>query len=139
MSKTNVLKHVAAFIYDVFPVIGILIVTSGLTLILRTGNEVQAHTWWFQALVLCEIALYYIYFWKVGGQTIGMKAWKIHIKPNDKSQQQLSWKQACLRFVIGIFSTAFFGLGLFWKYFSNEGKSWMDLVSDSHTVYNTTK
>ncbi len=135
MPKTNVLKHIAAFVYDIFPVVGILIVTSGLTLILRTGNEVQAHTHWFQALILCEISLYYIYFWKVGGQTIGMKAWKIQIVPNDKRKEQLSWKQASLRFIVGVLSTAFLGLGLFWKYFSKEGKSWMDLVSDSHTIY----
>jgi uncharacterized RDD family membrane protein YckC len=139
MSKTNVLKHIAAFVYDVFPVIGILIVTSGITLILRTGDEVQAHTWWFQVFIFCEIALYYIYFWKVGGQTIGMKAWKIHIKPNNENQQHLSWKQASTRFLVGIFSTALLGLGLFWKFFSKEDKSWMDLSSDSHTTYNSTK
>ncbi len=139
MSKTNVLKHIAAFVYDIFPVLGILIVTSGTTLILRSGNEVQAHTWWFQVFIFCEIALYYIYFWKVGGQTIGMKAWKIHIKPNDENQPQLSWKQASMRFVFGVFSTALLGLGLFWKFFSKEDKSWMDLVSASHTYYDTPK
>lgn len=135
MSKTNVLKHIAAFVYDVFPVIGILIVTSGITLILRTGDEVQAHTWWFQVFIFCEIALYYIYFWKVGGQTIGMKAWKIHIKPNNENQHQLSWKQASMRFIVGLFSTAFLGAGLYWKFFSKDGRSWMDLASNSHSSY----
>ncbi len=136
MSKTNVFKHIAAFVYDVFPVVGILIVTSGIILILRSGDAVQAHTWWFQGFIFGEIALYYIYFWKVGGQTIGMKAWKIHIHPNNQTQNHLSWKQAIMRFVVGILSTALLGLGLFWKFYSKEGKSWMDLVSDSHTSYN---
>lgn len=134
MPKTNVFKHLAAFVYDVFPVIGLLIVTSGITLVLRAGDGVKAHTWWFQAIILFEIACYYIYFWKVGGQTIGMKAWKIHIQPNNKNQSHLSWKQASLRFVVGILSTALLGTGLFWKIFSKDGKSWMDFASDSYTV-----
>jgi len=135
MPKTHVFKLFAAFVYDIFPVIGILIVTSGVVLVLRAGDDVKAHTWWFQALILCEIACYYIYFWKVGGQTIGMKAWKIHIKPNNKNATHLSWSQACMRFIAGVFSCALFGLGLFWKLFSKKHKSWMDLASDSHTTY----
>ena len=134
MPKTNTLKHLAAFVYDLFPVIGILIVTSGITLIFRGGEGVKAYTVWFQALIICEIALYYIYFWKIGGQTIGMKAWKIKIQSNDSSLFQITWQQAFMRFLIGLVSTALLGLGLFWKLTSKNNSSWMDKVSSSHTI-----
>lgn len=134
MLTTSIWKHFAAFIYDIFPLFGILVITSGLTLVFRSGNDVHAYTWWFIALIYCEIALYYIYFWKVGGQTIGMRAWKIKIKPKKINQKELSWFQACLRFLVGLLSIALLGLGIFWKVFSKNKSTWMDMISNSQTL-----
>ena len=133
MSKTPIWKHFAAFIYDVFPVVGIFILTSLVVLVARNGVEVERFSPWFTILLLSEFSLYYIYSWKIGGQTLGMRAWKIKIIPNNNSQNQLTWGQATLRFLIGILSTVLLGLGVFWKKLSRSKKSWMDLVSRSET------
>lgn len=133
MSKTPVWKHFAAFIYDIFPVAGIFIMTSLVVLVVRQGVEVERFSPWFTVLLLSEFVLYYVYSWKVGGQTLGMRAWKIKIIPNNSDQNQLTWKQALLRFLIGLLSTVLIGLGVFWKIFSASKKSWMDLVSLSET------
>ncbi|MFK8013145.1 MAG: RDD family protein [Marinicellaceae bacterium] len=135
MTKTPIWKHFAAFIYDVFPIAGLLIVTSMIVLILRGGVEVERFSSWFSLLLLSEIALYYVYSWKIGGQTLGMRAWKIKIIPTDINQNQISWNQATLRFVAGLLSTLLVGLGLFWKILSPSKKSWMDLISQSETTH----
>lgn len=134
MLKTPTWKHFAAFIYDIFPIFGILVVTSGITLVFRQGNDVQPYTWWFILLVYLEISIYYIYFWKVGGQTIGMKAWKLKIIPKNNNQTSLTWPQSILRFFVGVFSTLLAGLGIFWKTFSKENLTWMDIISQSQTI-----
>ena len=133
MAKTKTWKHFAAFLYDLFPVLGILLLTNLLVLFLRNGVEVKANTPWFSLLIFFEVAFYYIYSWKIGGQTLGMRAWKIKIVQAD-TNMNIDYMQSCIRFVVGVVSTFCFGLGLFWKLFSKERKSWMDSASRSITV-----
>lgn len=132
MTPTPIWKHFAAFVYDIFPVLGILLLTNLFVLFLRSGVEVPAHTLWFQLLVFFEIYFYFAYSWKAGGQTLGMRAWKI--KVINANGKPFSYAQAGIRFLLGTLSTLLLGLGLFWKFFSKEGKSWMDIASQSITV-----
>jgi len=133
MLQTPIWKHFAAFIYDLFPIIGLFLVTSMIVLFARNGVEVERYSVWFSAILILEVFFYFTYSWKIGGQTLGMRAWRLKIIPNQKSQLQLTWSQVSIRFVIGVLSTCFVGLGLFWKKFSPSKKSWMDLVSNSST------
>jgi len=133
MPETPIWKHFAALIYDVFPVIGLLLVTSMIVLLIRNGVEVERFSIWFTTLLLAEVALYFVYSWKIGGQTLGMRAWKIKITPSQIDQQQLTWSQSIVRFLVGILSILLLGLGIFWKKISPTKKSWMDMISHSET------
>lgn len=135
MPITPIWKHFAAFLYDIFPLIGVFLATSLIVLVLRGGVPVERYSPWFITLLLFEFAGYYIYSWKVGGQTLGMRAWKMKIFPKIANQQNLTWSQACLRLFVGIISTLLLGSGLFWKLASNKKESWMD--SASHSVTKT--
>ncbi|MBL4773655.1 MAG: RDD family protein [Alcanivoracaceae bacterium] len=133
MLITPIWKHFSAFIYDLFPLVGIFILTSFIVLLFRKGENVEPFSAWFIVLIYSEIAFYYIYSWKKGGQTLGMRAWKMKIIPNQSNQTNISWTQAFMRFFIGVISTLFLGTGLFWKLFSKRKLSWMDIISDSET------
>ncbi len=133
MPITPIWKHFAAFLYDIFPLLGVFLATSLVVLVARGGIPVERFSPWFTALLLFEFAGYYIYSWKVGGQTLGMRAWKMKIIPNTEAQVTLTWGQASFRLLVGIISTCLLGLGLFWKLFSKNNTSWMDLASSSIT------
>ena len=133
MNKTPLWKHFASFLYDIFPLIGLFIVTSLIVAIIRKGDIVAQHTLWFDVLIFSEMILYYVYSWKLGGQTLGMRAWKIKIIPSDE-RLNLTWLQALIRFIIGVASTLLLGMGLFWKLVSKNNQSWMDLASRSKTI-----
>ena len=133
MTKPPVWKHFAAFLYDLFPVIGILLLTSFIVLMIRNGQEVERHTLWFSALVTFEIAIYYIYSWKKGGQTLGMRAWKMKIQSASNENHTINWNQAIIRFIVGVVSTLLLGLGVFWK-LSHSKSTWMDLITQTNTV-----
>ena len=122
MNKTQLWKHVAALIYDIFPILALFLTTSLLSIMLRQGEEVQPSTWWFQGLLLLEVYFYFAYSWKKGGHTLGMRAWKIQIHSFNK----LSWTQVTLRFFTGLISTLLMGAGLWSRRFSNKKWTWMD-------------
>ncbi len=132
MNKPPLWKHLIAFCYDMFPIFGVFLLTSLIVLLIRNGVEVKPQTLWFALLLLSEMAFYFIYSWKIGGQTLGMRAWKMKIVPNNSQLNTLTWKQATLRLLIGTLSTLLLGLGLFWKFISKRDFTWMDMVSDSH-------
>jgi uncharacterized RDD family membrane protein YckC len=120
--KSKLWKHIAALIYDIFPILGIFLVTSLIFVLFRSGDEVKPNTLWFQLILLTQAFLYFSYSWKKGGQTLGMRAWKIGIK----NHQFLTWKHVTLRFAVGIFSICLFGLGLWWRLWDSQNQTWMD-------------
>lgn len=131
MFNTPVWKHFAAFVYDIFPLLGVFIATSLIVMLLRGGEIVEPGNIWFSLLLLFELVFYYVYSWKKGGQTLGMRAWKIKIIPQNENQKNLSWKQSLLRFIVGCVSTLCLGLGILWKILSDSKTSWMDMISHS--------
>ncbi len=123
-------RHVAAFIYDLFPIVGLWLITSVVVVLLRGGEEVPPGTLWFQLLLTAECVFYFIFSWKKGGQTLGMRAWKIGIEDYDT----LSWWQTLSRFLIGLVSVLLLGAGLWYKKLNRRQLSWMDIVSGHRTV-----
>lgn len=79
------------------------------------------------------IAGFYCYFWHRGGQTVGMKAWKIKVLAQDTGTTA-SWKSCAIRAIIGPISF-FVGLaGYFWKWFDKEGHCLHDKLSNTKVV-----
>lgn len=130
MNKSSPWKHAAALVYDIFPILGLFLTTSLFVMFIRGGEEVPAGTLWFQLLLAAELYLYFAHSWKSGGQTLGMRAWKLAIA----DYQQLTWNQVTLRFLVGLLSTALLGLGLWVQHFNKSRSTWMDLVSKSKTI-----
>lgn len=124
MKKSKLWKHVAALIYDTFPILALFLTTSLILVLIRQGQEIQPRTLWMQLLLLTEVFLYFTYSWKKGGQTLGMRAWKIGIH----NHQDMTWSQVSLRFLAGVISTLLLGLGLWVRKFNTSQLTWMDQV-----------
>ena len=62
-----------------------------------------------QGLVLAFSAAYFVISWTRGGQTIGMRAWRLRVVGADGLP--VAWPRALLRFVIAAVSLAAFGIG----------------------------
>lgn len=123
-------RHVAAFIYDLFPIIGLWLITSVVVVLLRGGDEVPPGTLWFQLLLGAECVFYFVFSWKKGGQTLGMRAWKIGIE----DFQNMSWLQSLSRFIAGLLSTLLLGAGIWYKKLDRRQHSWMDYAGGHRTV-----
>ncbi|MDO6806510.1 RDD family protein, partial [Wenyingzhuangia sp. 1_MG-2023] len=71
--------------------------------------------------------------WRRGGQSIGMKAWRLKLITEDAKPVKLS--HCMLRTGIGFFSLAVFGLGFFWSLLDTRGRSWHDMASLTRIVF----
>ncbi|MEZ5479227.1 MAG: RDD family protein [Thiolinea sp.] len=73
------------------------------------------------------------WFWTHGGQTLGMRAWKIRVVTENGGP--LDWQQAFFRFAAALFSLALFGVGFLIAIFDPEKLGWHDRFSRTRLVH----
>jgi uncharacterized RDD family membrane protein YckC len=86
-------------------------------------------------LTVCFIFLGW--FWTHGGQTLGMKSWKIKLIEISDTKEiiNVSWHAAWLRFLMAMISWAICGLGFIWSVFNDKGLAWHDTFSNTRLVH----
>lgn len=93
-------RRLAAIVYDGLLLFAILIIASALTLPF-TGGKGTAHQQPLLTLYFLAVIFFFNgWFWTHGGQTLGMRAWRIQIVQKDGLP--LNWKLAFVRFLLSL-------------------------------------
>jgi len=76
--------------------------------------------------------LYATFSWKRGGQTLGMRPWRLrlHAASGQTPTQAMLWK----RYAMGTLSLLCGGLGFWWALFDRDGLTWHDRFSGTRLV-----
>ncbi|MGE5154870.1 MAG: RDD family protein [Bdellovibrio bacteriovorus] len=85
-----------------------------------------------QAYLVAVIGAFYVYFWTHGGQTLGMRTWRLRVLRDDGGP--LSLADAVRRFAWAVLSLAPAGLGLWWCLLDREGLAWHDRRSRTRPI-----
>jgi len=148
VSLASFWKRLAAWIYDLLGAVAVFIlalVTGYLLIYILSlpwaepggavsnelnanplSNQLNNNPLWLIYLA-ASVQYYYVWCWVKGGQTVGMRAWRLKIcKPNG---ELLSWREAYLRSFASLG-----GLSLLWSLFDREKRGLQDLVCDSRVV-----
>ena len=120
-------RRLAALCYDALLLLALLAVLTALLIGLRGGGAIPPRTWWFQGLVVGVCALFYSWFWTHGGQTLGMRAWRIRVVRDDGTP--LRWRDALLRFGAAWLAVLPAGWGFWSCFFDSEKRCWHDRVT----------
>lgn len=123
-------RRLFAIFYDCFLLTAILFIASAIATALNHGKAIQPGDSLYPLFVVVIFALSYLYFawfWTHGGQSLGMKTWRMKIQTCDNDP--ISWKTATIRFFSAIFSWGIFGLGFLWALFDKKHRCWHDLAS----------
>lgn len=132
------LVRIAAIFYDLLLLIAILMAATALLLPFNSGEAATPAQLNIYRLYLLAVSfVYYGWFWTHGGQTLGLKTWKIRVLTLDR--QTLTWKQAALRFIAAAFSWTILGFGVFWILFDKNKFSWYDRLSKTAVFYDRPK
>ncbi len=125
----GLLRRLAAIFYDVFLLFAILMLAT-LIVVAPLGDAVRTSNIAFQLYLLVVSWAYFAVSWR-GGQTVGMRAWRIHIRGKT---QPISWTDTVMRFLVSIVSWAALGLGFLWSLFHPQRATWHDLASSSRLI-----
>lgn len=127
----SMFKRLAAIFYDALLLFSLVFaVTLFVVLPVNHGEAIDSGNLIYQTLILLLMYGYFGWQWTHGGQTLGMRAWRIKLVNGDKSD--VNWTQASLRFLIAILSTSCLFLGFVWALFNRNKQAWHDRYS--HTM-----
>jgi uncharacterized RDD family membrane protein YckC len=127
----------AAALYDLLPLIGLWMLTAALVLYTVHGEVDVAHPSLayrssLQAALLTVTAAYFVLSWARGGQTLGMRAWRIRVVAAEGGA--LPWPRAMLRFAVALVSFGALGLGFLWCLMDRERRCWHDIAARAACV-----
>jgi uncharacterized RDD family membrane protein YckC len=128
------LRLIAA-VYDLLPLLALWFVACGVALAIsagaldvhRLGDRIVV-----QALVLGASAAYFIVSWVRGGQTVGMRPWRLRIVAADGGA--ITFARAALRFAAALISLGACGLGFLWCLIDRERRGWHDICAGTLLV-----
>lgn len=106
-------RRVLAALYDLLPLAALLMIGTACALVVArllvpvARVDLVLREGWPQVALQCWLLLltsaYYVISWRKGGQTIGMRAWRIAVRADSGS---LPLSRALLRFAIGLIALA---------------------------------
>lgn len=134
-TPVTLLRRFMAIFYDLFLLTAILFLATALVNAVNQGKAIDPDSPYillFDLYLVSIIFFYFGWFWTHGGQTLGMKTWKIKLISNDS--QNINWKQVLIREITAVISWLCLGLGFFWSLFDKKRRSWHDMASRTTLV-----
>lgn len=126
-------RRLGAMIYDSLLLFALLM-AAALPVVLISGANSDFVKSPFYTFYLYGISfIFFGGFWTHGGQTLGMRSWKIRLQREDN--QPLRWNDALRRYLLATLSLIPFALGFIWILLSRENLAWHDRLSKTRIVF----
>lgn len=124
-------RRLASVLYDLIILFAVwLIISAGAYSIFGQSIQYGTGRSLFGSLLFIATFSYFAYFWLHGGQTTGMRAWRIQVRNEDGRRGITLW-QALLRFIVALSSGLLFGLGFLWMLVDRRRMTWHDRYSET--------
>ena len=130
-----------ALLYDFFPALALWMVAGA---IFTVGYQLAGHgareyiapfsalQWLLWLVCWLLTGTYAIASWRRGGQTLGMRPWRLKVLRADG--RPAGTKALLVRYAVATLSLAAGGLGLLWTFVDRERRAWHDLASGTVLV-----
>ena len=126
-------RRFGAMLYDLLVLAALWMVTAALCLAVTTGHmDVQHPPWWQRLALLAVTTAYFAWSWHRGGQTIGMRAWRLSLR--DGHGGRVSIRLALVRVLLASLSLALAGAGFWWALLDHEHLTAHDRLCNTRMV-----
>ena len=125
-------RRVGAMFYDSLLLLAIFMLATYPVLLLTAGQAVASGNPFYAGYLLLISYLYFCWQWTHGGQTLGMRAWRIRIV--SATATPIRWERATIRFLSSLLSCTALGCGFLWGLFDGRRMTWHDHLSGSLPV-----
>jgi len=99
---------------------------------LQLSTTLNTRNPFFVTYIFTIFFLYTAWFWTQGGQTLGMRAWKIRLET--LNGDHVTWLQAFIRWLLSLVSFILFGAGFIWMLFDRKKRTFYDLLCKTQII-----
>lgn len=121
------LRRTAAFLYDCLLLIALFFLITSVALVFNDGRAIQ-HPGFYVGLYLFAF-FFFDWFWRHGGQTLGMRAWRLKVE--DFEGEIITFKQSAIRYFSG---SILFGITLLYALVSTPSQALHDMISKTKII-----
>ena len=125
--SSALLRRLAALLYDLILLIAVLFVVTALALVPNDGQAIEHPL--YLVVVLGVGWLFFDWFWRHGGQTLGMRAWGLTLV--DDGGGALTRRRTAIRYALGI---VLFGFTLLSVPFDARGRAMHDRLTRTRVI-----
>ena len=125
-------RRLAAAVYDALLLAAVWMVIAMADLFLRGAAGLPYSVHVFRAELLLAGAAFFGWFWTHGGQTLGMRAWRLQLRRVDGGP--LTWPTALARYAFAWLAWLPLGLGVLWSALDPRRRAWHDALSGTELV-----
>lgn len=131
LPSSGLVRRLLAALYDWLLVIAVMMLLS-VPFVALTGAPIAAGNNGYRAFLLVIVAAFFCGFWRYGGQTVGMRAWRLRLI--GEAGTAVSWRQALARLGLAAAGLLPAGAGFWCMLFDPYGRSWHDRLSRTRVV-----
>jgi uncharacterized RDD family membrane protein YckC len=128
----GLIRRLAAIFYDSLLLGALWMGATFPLLILTHGEAVPAGDPAYTFYLLLIGWVFFGWFWTRGGQTLGMRAWRIQVQTLDGLP--IGWRTATFRYLAALLSWLCLGLGFLWQWVGHDRLTWHDRLSRTRLV-----
>lgn len=134
-------RRLLSLLYDLFAAVPLWMLTAIPFMLLDVAisgdvrhniGPFSAMQWLLWLACWCVTGVYATWSWRRGGQTLGMRPWRIRVVARDGGAPGRG--AAWLRFAVATLSLAAGGLGFWWAWFDREHLTWHDRASGTRVL-----
>lgn len=125
-------RRMGAVAYDALVLLAIWFLATALALPVNGGKAIPPGNPWFSAYLAGWALLYFCGSWRWGGQTIGMRAWRIRLLADRGVRPGVG--QLLARFAVALVSWLPLGFGYWWALGRRDRLCWHDIASGTRPV-----
>lgn len=135
MHNISLFRRFSAIFYDTLLLFCVIFFITYALVALREGQAIESENLLFLGFQFFIAYFYFAWHWVHGGQTLGMKAWRIIIV--DEKGKPCSWGKSLIRFLSSFLSWLLFGVGFFMSFLRQDKCCLHDLLSNTRLVLQT--
>ncbi len=126
------IRRLAAGIYDGLLVIALWFLVGFAALPFTGGEAVATASPVFTVILYTLTGLFFVVFWTHGGQTLGMRAWRLQVRRPDGGPVDV--RHAVIRLILAVPSWGLMGIGVLAMYLDDRRRTLHDRFSDTEVI-----
>ena len=133
-ANPGLFRRLAAIFYDSWLIAGIWLLGVIVDTFVRDSRGLAVEMSHLPLQVYLALApfLFFGWFWTHGGQTLGMRAWRLKVLAEDGSP--MTWSRSVIRVAWAHLSLVALGLGYLWVLIDRDRLAWHDRLSRTRLV-----